>query len=255
MTRVGWLIDEVPFPGGAEMTAAEFRAAAPEGVEVVDCRPGEITEGLDVYVIHNCLSYGVDDLNLTLPDPAEKHAVFKYWHDVGPHVPRELKTWLALNAKPICCSPLQADAMDLPGAALIPPAIDLAPFVAAGSEANGSRRGNVSVGSWANPGKAPHLAADWGAEHGGLDFYGGGVCAPAGSRPVPHSTLPLLLANYERFVFLPTALEPFGRTVVEAWAAGCEVVTNGLVGARYWIEENPEALDSAAEDFWAVVLA
>lgn len=254
MTRVGWLIDEVPFPGGAEMTAAEFRAAAPEGVEVVDCRPGEVPKDLDRYVIHNCLTYRVEDLTENLAD----RPIIKYWHDVAPHLDVTFKRFLVQTARNVCCSPLQADAMgfgDRTDVHLIPPAIDLAPFVAAGAEANGSRRGNVSVGSWANPGKAPHLAADWGAEHGGLDFYGGGVCAPAGSRPVPHSTLPLLLANYERFVFLPTALEPFGRTVVEAWAAGCEVVTNGLVGARYWIEERPEGLGTAAEDFWKAVLA
>jgi len=62
------------------------------------------------------------------------------------------------------------------------------------------------------------------------------------------------MARYQTFVFLPTVIEPFGRTVAEAWAAGCEIVTNGLVGARYWLEENPDALDTAAEDFWGVVL-
>ena len=71
-----------------------------------------------------------------------------------------------------------------------------------------------------------------------------------------HDTLmPELLAKYERFVFLPMVLEPFGRTVVEAWAAGCAVVTNGLVGARYWIERDDGAIESAASDFWELVLA
>ena len=35
--RVGWIADDPGYVGGAELTQAEFRAAAPEGVEVVDC--------------------------------------------------------------------------------------------------------------------------------------------------------------------------------------------------------------------------
>jgi hypothetical protein len=40
---------------------------------------------------------------------------------------------------------------------------------------------------------------------------------------------------------------------VEAWAAGLELVVNRLVGARYWITDNPDGLETAAEDFWKVV--
>jgi glycosyltransferase involved in cell wall biosynthesis len=61
-----------------------------------------------------------------------------------------------------------------------------------------------------------------------------------------------LLASYKTFVFLPSVIEPFGRVVAEAYAAGCEIVTNNLVGARDWITEKPDALESAAEDFWKV---
>jgi glycosyltransferase involved in cell wall biosynthesis len=67
--------------------------------------------------------------------------------------------------------------------------------------------------------------------------------------------MPALLAQYKTMVFLPVVLEPFGRVVAEAWAAGCEIVTNGLVGARYWIEEDPKAIETAGEDFWRVVLS
>lgn len=106
------------------------------------------------------------------------------------------------------------------------------------------------MASWANPGKAPHLAAEWGE----VDFFGVGDFAPPGCRPVAYDDMPALLASYETFVFLPTAVEPFGRLVVEAAAAGCKVVTNRLVGARYYLEEAPELLDGAADRFWEVVL-
>jgi glycosyltransferase involved in cell wall biosynthesis len=67
--------------------------------------------------------------------------------------------------------------------------------------------------------------------------------------------MPALLARYETFVFLPTVIEPFGRLVAEAWAAGCRIVTNDLVGAKYWIQNDPDAIETAAEDFWKLVLA
>jgi glycosyltransferase involved in cell wall biosynthesis len=66
--------------------------------------------------------------------------------------------------------------------------------------------------------------------------------------------MPALLARYETFVHLPVVIEPFGRLIAEAWAAGCAVVTNNLVGAKWWITENPDGLYTAGEDFWKVVL-
>jgi glycosyltransferase involved in cell wall biosynthesis len=97
--------------------------------------------------------------------------------------------------------------------------------------------------------------AEWASRNEPVDFFGGGFLAPPGSREVSQEVMPGLLAQYETFVFLPTVIEPFGRLVAEAWAAGCAIVTNELVGAGYWIQENPEAIETAAEDFWSVVLA
>ncbi len=250
MIRVGWLADPSAVVGGAELTHAEFIMAAPDEVEIIPCLPGEVDTTCDRYAIHNCLSYGLEEFKSLPTVPT-----FKYWHDVGPHVNPKVRGWLDTNCEYICCSPLQAEVMGIGKPILVPPAIDLDRFASAAADVDQERKGAVSVASWANPGKAPHQVAEWGAQKGGVDFFGGGVCAPQGSREVAQSTLPLLLANYKTFVFLPTAIEPFGRVVVEAWAAGCEVVTNGNVGARYWIEENPEGLETAAADFWKAVLA
>lgn len=249
MTRVGWLADVSSMVGGAELTQAEFRAAAPDGVEIVDCPPGAVEPGLDRYVIHNNVTYTVEDLrNIKAP-------AVKYWHDVGPHLQDDVREWLATYAVPVCCSPVQADYMGLDAAEMIPPPVDLARFEQAAAKMNGDRSGQVCVGSWRNYGKAPHKVAEWAMENGPVDFFGDGPLAPPGSRPVPYEAMPALLAQYSTFVFLPVVLEPFGRLVVEAWAAGCEIVTNGQVGARWWIENDPDALDTAASDFWALVMA
>jgi glycosyltransferase involved in cell wall biosynthesis len=244
--RVGWLADNGPTNGGAELTQAEFKAAAPADVEVIDCPAGGIDYGCDLYVIHNCVLYEPDELA-----PVEVPVV-KYWHDVGPHVRPEVKGWLTDHARQVCCSPIQAEHMNL-DVPCVPPPVDLNRFREAATHVNGDRRGIVSVGSWRNFGKAPHRAAEW--AQGNLDFYGDGPFAPAGSVTVNYDDMPDLLAHYERFVFLPTVIEPFGRVVAEAWAAGCEVVVNNLVGARWWIENDPDALETAADDFWKLVLA
>jgi len=104
-----------------------------------------------------------------------------------------------------------------------------------------------------NPGKGPGRVIEWGEANGGLDVFGGGPFAPPGSEPVEYDCMPELLARYKRFVFLPLVLEPFGRLVVEAAAAGCEIVTNRLVGSCWWLETQPDKLDTAAEDFWKLV--
>lgn len=248
--RIGWLADTSDHAGGAELTQGEFAAAAPNDVEIVPCLPGKVHRNCDRYVLHNCVTYTVKDLRRLDGKP-----VVKLWHDVGPWVQEGVKDWIDENATQLVCSPMQAEYMGIEAQA-IPPPVNLERFEIAAASVNGSRAGNVSVGSWRNYGKAAHKVMEWAQASGErVEFFGGGPFAPPESIDVPYEDMPLLLAAYERFVFLPTVIEPFGRLVAEAWAAGCEVVTNDLVGAKYWITERPEALQTAAEDFWKVVLA
>jgi hypothetical protein len=248
--RVGWLADDNAQIGGAELTQAEFKAAAPDDVEIVDCPPGEVDPDCDRYVIHNVMRYALTDL-----EPIRGRKVFKYHHDVGPWLTADARAWLYRHTTPICCSPIQADHMGLE-AHLIPPPVDMGRFADAAQRVNGDRSGAVSVASWRNHDKAPYRVAEWAlANDTSIDFYGGGQMAPPGCQEIPYDRMPDLLARYETFVYLPTVIEPFGRLIAEAWAAGCKIITNRLVGARYWVEEHPEAIDTAADDFWRVVLA
>jgi len=244
--RVGWLMDKGNADGsvgGAEMTMREFALAAPDDVEIVPMDPGQVGEA-DRYVIGNCVTYAVQDLWPTLERPA-----FKYWNDTGPHLDPRVADELYRHTTPIFCSPLQAKRMGFPDGVCIPPALNLVPFREAAQEA-GERRGSVTVGAWMNWGKSPERAREVAPD---VEFFGSGPCAPAGSVAVDYEALPELLARYRTFIHLPSVLEPFGRAVVEAWAAGCAIVTNRLVGARYWIEDQPLKLDTAATDFWDTV--
>jgi hypothetical protein len=246
--RIGWLHDTPSFIGGAELTQQEFRAVCPAGVELVDCPPGQIAAGCDRYIIHNHITYTLEDIKAATAAPA-----FRYWNDIGSWYDDEVRAWLDANTQPICCSPLQADYMGFEDAILIPPPIQLGLFYAAAERVNGNRSGAVSVGSWRNRGKGAHRAQQWADGNDDIDFYGGGTFAPPSSREIAYQGMPAVLARYRTFVYLPEVIEPFGRCVAEAWAAGCELVINGLVGAKYWIEQEPDKLATAARDFWEVV--
>jgi hypothetical protein len=251
MTRIGWLQDAPGYTGGAELTATALRAAAPDDVEIVDCPPGEVEEGLDLYLLHNVVTYGLVDLQAAMT----KAPAFKYWNDVGGWYPDPLRKLIDKHATAICCSPLQQSYMRLPVAHLIPPPIDLGRFERAAA-LNGHPRGTCSAASWRNLGKGARRVVAWAQEHNvAVDYYGGGPFAPEGATVVPYGRMPKVLASYNEFLFLPTCIEPFGRLVAEAWAAGCRLIVNQLVGAIYWIQEKPDALRTAAGDYWDAVLA
>jgi hypothetical protein len=64
--------------------------------------------------------------------------------------------------------------------------------------------------------------------------------------------MPELLAGYRWLVHAMGrgGYEPFGRIVVEAWAAGCQLAVGEDTGALWWIENDPGALDDPAGRFW-----
>ena len=258
--KVAWLADagnQDGSIGGAELTHREFAAAAPGGVEIIPVDPQnlELVAGCDRACVFNTVTYPPETIAAL-----EGRPVVRYWNDMAPHGDPELKAWLAANAVNVFCSPLHRDRFHLHAADahVIPPALDLERLhAAAGLDVPTLDDTVVSVGAWMNAGKAPHRAAEWAAEHGKqIVFFGPGPFAPDSCQGVlPPEQVPLMLRSFDTFVFLPTALEPFGRAVAEAALVGCEIVTNQLVGARYWLEENPDGLASAAEDFWKLVLA
>jgi glycosyltransferase involved in cell wall biosynthesis len=257
--KVGWLADSFEAPGGAELTQAEFRDAAPAGIEVVAAPPdglGELAR-CDCVCIHNCVTYPAGATIAAL----EGKPVLRYWHDLaregGPGDPA-LNRWTAGHATSVFTSPLHRERFThaVHGEShLIPPAIDLARF-----RTQGQRRplGACWLGSALHAGKGLLQAFEWAEENETVDFWGTLPFEPPQSPrivakgPVPPQYVPEILARYERFVFLPTTVEPLGRAVVEAWAAGCELIVNRNVGALHWLE-HPAGLESAAADFWSLV--
>lgn len=241
--RVAWLHDDPGYIGGAELTMQEFREAAPEGVELTELPPGEVVGGYDRYVIGNHWHYLDSDL------AAMDGKVTRYHHDVRP-----------MRVKPdqaIFCSPVQRDYMRLEGEC-VPPPVDLASFKAP-RQSKKRREGTCSIAQWRNPGKGGHLVAEWARENGPVDVFGPGPFEPTGTNinylgPMGVHVVKQKMWEYETFVFLPFDIEPFCRTIAEAHAAGMRVITNGLIGARHYLDNDREALTTAGEDFWRLVL-
>lgn len=258
--KVGWLADpgntDGTGIGGAEMTATEFRLAAPGDVRVRVVRRDELeaVRDCDVVCCFNVALYPEGTLGAVKDKP-----VVRYWSDVAPHGDVKLTQWFVERATNVFCSPLHFERFPwLNGHKvdhhLIPPPVDLQRFRDAAERSQG-RAGAVSVSAWRGWGKTPYLTQEWARKNGvKVDFFGAGQCAPEGSETVLYSEMPDLLAGYETFVFLPTALEPFCRVVAEAHAAGCEIVTNRLVGALHWLENDVHAIDRAPQTFWDLVL-
>src|SRR5262249_9005042 len=73
--RVAWLADSFERPGGAELTQAEFRAAVPAGVVVVDVPPDELEllAACDVACVHNCVTYPTETVAALAGKPALRY--------------------------------------------------------------------------------------------------------------------------------------------------------------------------------------
>jgi hypothetical protein len=249
--KVGFLFDFLGIAGGAEYNIRAYQDAAPAGVELVDCPPGRPIPDCDVYVVSNCVMY-----HAWITDAFKGKRVIKIVNDVWRICDPKLREWLLENADPLLVSPYLETVVDWKfkrPAQYVPSVIDVPRFEAA---RDGTRAGAVWLGR-AFASKGLDEARAWAAQNGmSIDFYGDGPDHPADWKGVvSQEELPATLAHYDWFVFLPREPDPCPRTVIEAWAAGCKLALNGMQGASWWIENDPDALRDAAARFWKVVLS
>ena len=255
--KVAWLHDygnADGTKGGAELTMDAFREAAPPWVE--------FSPDAGTVVIGNCVTFQPEIIS-----ELEGKRVIRYHHDLSYAEHPRLREWLDKKAEHIFTSPLHLKhykpaAERASRAKIIPPPVELDRFRPNRQQRrHGKRQGIVTVASWQNPNKGAHLVSETLYRQGlTADCWGHGPHVPYGEHINvkgaydPHD-LPQILWQYEQFIFLPNVVEPFGRCVVEAWAAGLEILTNDLVGANYFIESDEAALETAAQDFWEFVSA
>ena len=259
--RIGWCQSDVGIHGGSEMSCGVLVEHAPDWAEIVYCPPNKRPPNdIDVFVVQNCTTYDQRWLEVLLQKPTIKH-VRDPWYAGDALLRRCLLEDAALL---IFSSPVQVEAFGYPFDAphvVLPPPVDLEPFRAA-AKPEGERQGAVFVGR-VDIYKGAPMAVDWAYRTGEQLALVGMPMMQFGQLPpyikvvgeVPYGRMPAIMGGAKTFVFFPQWPEAFGRTVAEAWAAGCEMVVEGRIGAMHYIENEPERLgfQCAIDEFWAAV--
>ena len=289
--RIGWVNDYAvgSHAGGSASTQARALAFAPAGVEIIMCTPETgVADGCDLYVANNVGRFPKRDV-LFLRDCGRT----VWWpHDCTPPdwMTREhlVAPFADAARRVVFLSPLQKDVMKRAFGVSVgkrrlryaPCMVDPGPFLAQKTPAAERPNDAFWMGTFEYH-RSPRGALLWAEENGIIiDFWGFGepqpylcqasharVCGQAAAAEVPG-----LMGQYRRLVYLPaepvsylgkemTYCEACGRTAVEALLAGCEVVSNGFLGAASWPwfgagrDAAANAMREAPGQFWQMVMA
>jgi hypothetical protein len=247
--RVGWVTHHLPgdrgsnrhllpgmFAGGAEMLDYDMVAAAPDGVTVDWLPPSRWEDAADY---DRVVVTGTDLLGQdAMWGLAELRPVVWVHHK---QTPDDARAYLFGMAEPfVCMSDLHAEAEARWSG--------VSPEVCNGwmdlSQIRPAEKGEWAL--WAarnHPHKGLAEARKWAADRG----------VPLRELTnVPRDEVLAAMCEARWFVFLPTFLDACPRTLIEAEAAGCEIVTNGLAGRR---QPGPlhEVMDAQLDKFWGWV--
>lgn len=261
--RVGWVVDDrAPVIGGADLCVDDLVEAKPGEVEIVPCPSRNIDPTVDLYAVHNVVSYNAEAIKQLAAKPVVKLVYEQWW--VGDDI---LRAWLLENAEvAIFLSQPHLDQFPWPVKVptLIQPTIHnhldrfdpsrwpLGDRERAGvmwmAQMTGAHKGLPEAVAWAETNEQV------------VDFYGDGHIPKPQSRYAvykgekPPAVVPSIMAEYERFLFLPTVLDVCSRTIFEAHRAGLDLVVNENVGALWWLDNEPDAIGTGAARFWNTIL-
>ena len=243
--RVAWVTHHLPgdrgnpsllpgqFAGGAEMLDWDMVAAAPDGVEVDWIGPGEWERAFDYQRV---VITGTDMLSQqAMLELAEVKPLVWVHHEQNRTAAR---AYLLGMAEPfVCMSDLHAES-EASWTGVNPEVcngwIDL-------SDITPAVKGDHALWAARNHPQKGRLAARMWAAANRVELRE--------LTDVPRSTVLQAMSEARTFVFLPQRLDACPRTLIEAEAAGCEIVTNHHAGRRQPGPLN-EVMETQREQFW-----
>lgn len=243
--KLGWIHENPTYLGGAEMNRKALWAGRPDWVERDNDDP-------DAWVVFNCVGF-----DIRLIPRIEDKPVIKVVADRWPHGDAQLRSWFMRHSRlMVLVSPLLLDWLpEQPQCPIgfAPSVVDIDAFQSARQI---EREGAVWLGRmW--QGKGIRNAQAWEQKTGReLDYYGFGPESDEVQNykgVVEPEDVPNVLGRYQTFVHLPSEPDACPRTVIEAWAAGCQLIINRNVGAVWWLKNDTDALEHATERFWHLV--
>ena len=255
--KVGWLVDYGLPVAGMVLQVRAYEAAKPDWVELVRCHPSKRPpDDIEAFVLHGDL-YPRRWIEVFQGKPlmAHRHGA---WYGGDPI----LRRWVLDNANLVTFnSPKQKQLFRYTVRAkfrYIPTPVDVAKFRAAAEAYKGERSGTLYLGLLAPIKGIPHTVDYAMCYDKPVDFYGAKLYPTSADvivppcrfcGPVPYEQVPDLLARYESFIFMPYDGDLYSRTVIEAWAAGCELILEGDLKAFYdWLDG--DKCQRAGEIFW-----
>jgi len=238
--KVGWLMDYGLPVAGFILQCRAYEAVKPDWVELVKCHPSKRPpRDIEAFILHGDL-YPRCWIEVLEGKPLMAHR-HGGWHGGDP----VFRRWILDNADLLTFnSPKQKELFRYGigvRTAFVPTPIDVDRFQAAAAKSE-KREGMMYLGLLAPVKGIPHTV-DWAMCHGHeINFYGKGLyptshqaivppCKWHGA--VPYEEVPDLLARYKTFVFMPYDGDLYSRTVIEAYAAGCELILDGDLKAFY----------------------
>lgn len=251
MVKVGWMVDPGLPRAGMVLSVEAFETAKPADVELYHCRPDRRPpDDLDAYILHG------DLFDRRWIEPIADKPFMNHRHGMWEAGDPIFRRWVLENADLVTFnSPFQRQRfpyqIDVP-IDFVPLPIDIEHFKPRDA---GERTGTIHTGVIA-PVKGIAHVVDWALRtHTPVDFYGARLtnipivppCRYMGNAA--YEAMPGLLAQYKDFVCMHHHKDLYSRNVIEAWAAGCNLIL-GAGKEMFWDWFDPDACQNAAQTFW-----
>ncbi len=267
--KIGFIHNQrIDIHGGEEYQIQDLIRTAPSTVKAIPCMPGQMDKACDGYIVCG-MAAGAQDADYRWLLEESKVPYVRRPHAWDSLVDKAFLRRVDEGAQRVLFkSPAhesiyqQMYGYELKNTQTIVPFVDVSALkrVVAPVE----RIGGLMWAGTYSPHKGTDLVLHWARREGfSVDYFGIGLTESGrgkwhtykgqlGSREDAWK----VMGSYSDLVFMPRAPEPFGIVLVEAWAAGAGIITNGRIGLKSYdkpIDEIVDMCEIGSASFWGAV--